>query len=58
VNARDVDSDSVLFNCKTVDSAKLLIAAGADPALRNQIGETAAQSSYVEQEVREFLKGI
>ena len=55
VNAQDVDGDGLFFRCESKEAAKFLIEKGADQSLRNQIGETAAQASYVSDEVRSYL---
>lgn len=43
VNARDGDGDTPLHHCDDVDSAKVLIEAGADHTIRNGDGKTALE---------------
>jgi ankyrin repeat protein len=43
VNAKDGDGDTPLHHCDDVDSAKLLIEAGADHTIKNDEGKTALE---------------
>lgn len=43
VNAKDGDGDTPLHHCDDVDTAKILIEAGADPTIKNGDGKTALE---------------
>lgn len=43
VNAKDSDGDTPLHHCDDVDSAKMLIEAGADHSMKNNDGKTALE---------------
>ena len=43
VNAKDGDGDTPLHHCDDVDSAKILIGAGADHTMKNGDGKTALE---------------
>ena len=43
INAKDGDGDTPLHHCDDIDSAKLLIEAGADFRLKNDEGKTALE---------------
>lgn len=43
VNAKDGDGDTPLHHCDDVDTAKILIGAGADTTIKNFDGKTALE---------------
>ncbi|KAI8051592.1 ankyrin repeat-containing domain protein [Syncephalis plumigaleata] len=45
VNCTDDDGDTPLFTCETVECAEALLANGADAAIRNTEGKTAAEAA-------------
>ncbi|RKP22864.1 ankyrin repeat-containing domain protein [Syncephalis pseudoplumigaleata] len=45
VNCTDTDGDTPLFACETVQCAEALLAGGADAAVRNAEGKTAAEAA-------------
>ncbi len=55
LNSQDADMSSALFYCSSIEIAQLLIDAGIDQTLFDCAGETAAQASYVDDQVRVFL---
>jgi ankyrin repeat protein len=44
-NQPDEDGDTPLFVCETIQSVEILLAAGADPTIRNEEGKTAAEAA-------------
>lgn len=46
VNARDQNGDTPLFKDCSPEAAQALLAAGADPSLRNKAGKTAVEAVY------------
>ena len=60
VNVRDEDDETPLFFCEDVPTAKLLLELGADAALQNKSGMSAAENAAVNNwaDVAAFLRDV